>query len=440
MEFITYTKQQAVELARDFIEQDFRLLCDSFLDPVRSARLFSNAPEHVRSEAGDSLDGYLLEDVVATFYEFVTTGRWVSGDIQEYVPIFNDFVHFDALPGLAASASTNPKQLLCLWNAFHSRMRIDPLPGDESPGSGLVGFDDIASVGGFALQTVRVATYAKGENQLKVVNRDKVERAEAVRWLTLKGRFKPSRYDYPHEYSPKQELSSARQFPYWLRSACERRNLAPEQLAARIFANLEHRAAFLNVLSYRADFIDFERPWFSNEIALSMGLALDIDPLWIAKSVLRIAHNEKLDRAVKILSEIDVQRPEAEERPEDISDSHPLDPIVAKKVLGSSPSVSRHPLQKKPNAKMDGYLHSGVGTITHQHDSKTQYIWIREIDFSPDLHCFVHDRYPASEVNKAGHYGRHSGLKKYPDLVDADLVRIHVTTVGELNKLLDLLH
>ena len=108
---------------------------------------------------------------------------------------------------------------------------------------------------------------------------------------------------------------------------------------------------------------------------------------------------------------------------------------LIRQTLKNCNGITAHALQRgKANAKMDGYT-NGKLTFTHEHNLKTQYLWLpREVGDELELPKKLYEK---ANLNINGDYGRHSGLKKYPDIAYADLYKIEIKTLGDLQVVMD---
>ena len=90
---------------------------------------------------------------------------------------------------------------------------------------------------------------------------------------------------------------------------------------------------------------------------------------------------------------------------------------------------------------MDGYQSLSGKTFTHEHNLKKQYFWMDEKLLSEGLdECkFGIKHYLSSDLKKSKDYGRHSGLKKYPELADANLIKVHISSSKALEAILNLM-
>lgn len=439
MSHITFTKDEALSIAREFIEDDFSLLCGGFFHPKRIALALDFQRHSVFDDNGDAITHYLLEDVVAAVYDFCKTGVWQGGDFEEYEMIFKDFMALEFPEGVGGVVSNNRKELAVLASVLEARQSISPLEGTTTFPDTHVYLSDIAYMGDLTEETVRVATYAEGDKKLNAESGGRVAVEEAIRWLKSKQRYFPSRYEYKQDYNPKSLLEDVFDLSRWLKASISSVKLDSHglvQLLGLTGIDREQLFALLNS-PFRKGKIDLTFPWFHSAIALKLGNLFKVNPQWVTKSILNIAHQHTVAKA---LAELGTHQERTATTGVDVNSINPdtsLSPKLAKEIVGSC--LERNPLQKKPNAKMDGYVLKDGTSITHEHSLKNQYLWIPQKKYVPEMDAFESTLYPASDLNKEGNYGRHSGLKKYPDLVEADLVRLQPKTAGELIALIEMI-
>src|SRR5690606_5909221 len=109
-------------------------------------------------------------------------------------------------------------------------------------------------------------------------------------------------------------------------------------------------------------------------------------------------------------------------------------------VLFHTLGLVPHEKSRAPNKYMHAYR-SGSLTFAHEHSRSTQHLWIpfaRFEDPQEVMRRFVTRVYPATKLDAAP-YGRHSGLKKFPELATAKLLKISPRTTEEARIVLTML-
>lgn len=90
------------------------------------------------------------------------------------------------------------------------------------------------------------------------------------------------------------------------------------------------------------------------------------------------------------------------------------------------------------NSKMHVYVtHKGV-TFAHEYNNNKQNIWVPACTLPKQILDIPHSLSPSSALwLEQGKYGRHSGLRKYADLVDEDLIKLSPETREDVIRFLD---
>lgn len=177
--------------------------------------------------------------------------------------------------------------------------------------------------------------------------------------------------------------------------------------------------------------------WLSLDSLQKMAETLNLNPLWLGESFESALSQQRNHLIRKHFR--DYQPPQDNlEKPHPFSMEESVSAEMIRQYLGWRNDIKVHPLQTKPNAKMDGY--AVVNTpieFTHEHSLMKQYLWVPAKYFpQTDLKNYTSKYYPALELNKNGSYGRHSGLKKYPNLAYVDMYRFTISTLTDVKNLL----
>ncbi len=162
---------------------------------------------------------------------------------------------------------------------------------------------------------------------------------------------------------------------------------------------------------------------------------LQWNPAWLAKTMMSFAMAYELAERESQLKDQMADAIEALGYSMRLSDSAKLtDPselATAENIracLSIYPGVSRHLKDKGGNAKVDVYTARNQRVIAHEHNLKTQSLWVETAGIHPaTMGCTY------SETNGASH----SGFAKYPELAGKCLLRFHPSTIADVRTVLD---
>ena len=387
----------------------------------------------------------LLMSVFTECFHFANTGIWKAGEMWESLLIYSSFVetkfpdYFYA--GFDETSRDDHKLVLEAITARlalehkHAEGLMDIIPIDE----GYITKRQLALVSGYSEESVRTSAYQQGDDQLSFASNGDIETSEAIRWLIVKGKFQPIQFAAPSiEHVPSIEISNVASFHSFLKFRLELQKLTFDDVALHILEERQEAFEHFKELRLSNEKMKYRLlNWIDVNIALQLGIMTGISSKWILETGLRIQNEMRIKAAL-------VQLASAEGSinanvHSSMPDEMPINPVSVRERLTACPWVSKHPLQKKGNAKMDGYQSENGASFAHQHDSITQYIWIPESRFKDSVSGMKVRFYPGSELNRNGIYGRHSGLKKYPELRDADLIRVEINSADNLRSILNLL-
>lgn len=409
---------------------------------------------------GERHSMFHLENEFSTLYDYATTGIFdnclindlceykifASKEIYNLERLLDSCGYSEWLKGTPLSVKT-----VEIMEVIAARELMTPLAWFDYPSFNSENLDEpentisrkiLAILAEVSEESVRQAHYAKGEDRLVgcEASNNFYSRIEAIRWLKVKGKFSPCRYAEKDlfQFNPDAVFDSSISFSNWIRDVCIHNNIdigmLPDVLGIKdregdikiFFDHSLNRFCDENFYGY------LPMQWLTAKVSIKLAQLLKISPEWMVRTVhavKKIQEEETLQKALKELPE-QVATPRV-----DIDDNTAINADLAKQELEYCEWVTRHPSQKKPNKKMDGYQCEKV-TFTHQHDGKAQILWLpAEYKSKITVSCKIVD-YPAKDVNKDGQYNRHSGLKKYQELSEADLIKVILKDVGSFRGVL----
>jgi hypothetical protein len=168
--------------------------------------------------------------------------------------------------------------------------------------------------------------------------------------------------------------------------------------------------------------------WVTIENAERLATTLMIDPCWLFENLDLWASEARRRRLVGQLAEH-----VARKTPSKAPSGTAADKETVRAILANHPSIEKHPAQRKPNAKIDGYRVAGGLAFAHQHEGKTQFLWIPDDISVPESAIVKH--YPAVGSDEAS--TRHSGLAKFPELGRSAVNKVKLKDSNAFNEILD---
>lgn len=390
----------------------------------------------------------LMEDTqdcsLRRIYTYATTGKWIGGDHTE-IPLFLDACEME-LPQYfrAAYAYSYNKfeKLETLYELLHARSVIDSEvcgPGDafweKLPPieEGVLTRRQVALLEGKKEDTIRNAAYAKGDACLKPFSENLYRAEDVKRWQQARGTFKPSVFSHGDPYS--FEINSAHDLKVWLEIFCDPQHVPTITLdQIREAVGIEYQDAF-DTFWECPRLTNPNLSWFTAESATKLCLLTGAEPRWLAKKVHQIYQSLIPEMIEKLPRDKDFEMQKKEHEAKEATTDTLVNGDLIRQTLKNCNGITAHALQRgKANAKMDGYT-NGKLTFTHEHNLKTQYLWLpREVGEELELPKKLYEK---ANLNINGDYGRHSGLKKYPDIAYADLYKIEIKTLGDLQVVMD---
>jgi len=117
---------------------------------------------------------------------------------------------------------------------------------------------------------------------------------------------------------------------------------------------------------------------------------------------------------------------------------------IIRQRLSEHPDINLHPNCDSNNKKIFAYQIKGGATIAHEYNNQRQNIWVPERFVTEVLLRIDHRTSKAASLWQSDdsgkpRYGRHSGLKKYVELCNTDLVCISPETSEEVDLILSVI-
>jgi len=425
------TEQEAVELVNSFINQELYSMIGSYLGSKAAKYAFE--PEYVLYDQKE--ESWILK-ITKSMYRFATTGIWEGGAYGEEKPIFEAFLETtipDYFQDSFAEDKTDLSKLSPILELADAREIVSPIDGYNSHNLDIL---QIAYLADMTPESVRVSRYAEGDKRLSCDEQGFIQVDEAKRWLTVKGVNFRSYIKITWDRCPKKDFYNLHELADFLKSVVENQSIDIDKIIESLPLDQQQKCQVLPFLSRYQGKPSVDLNWLSPEIAKELGSILKLDPSWIIEKLLITAARQ---RSNKISSELKTVTLNVEVKMEEVELSSVATAEKIGQFIQSNDSISRHPTQTKANAKMNGYFVADSGrTFTHEHSLKTQYLWCRTSDLDMhNLKSVTFTEYPSNQVGLDGRYGRHSGLKKYKEMADADLIKITLRTMEDLKVVLE---
>lgn len=209
------------------------------LDPAVAPSVRYNTGELDWSQpncAGPRLENALALKSLDRIYDYVTTGEW-HGNEQDLEDVLHELGPLQGIArGLELEGPTG--DLIPADARLKLKTAMDHLNAREALRHGSpLDLRQIALLAGLAEKTVRMAAMRTGEGpELATVRQDNrtwVEAAEALRWLSGKRNFRPTKFrELDRVQTP--EPTTIAQLRWSLRTLREHKNLTTKELANRL--------------------------------------------------------------------------------------------------------------------------------------------------------------------------------------------------------------
>lgn len=371
--------------------------------------------------------------------DYVIDAKWDEGALDngeymmviELVPALIDVPHFNAGTG------QDYHSIRWICETALARNALDS-------GNSLT-LRQIALLAKKAEGSVRNAIYSNGPDRLEAVD-GRVSHAEAERWLLQRSVFQPttffnSAYGVTGEIAQVRSLTSLPQVVRWRSKALD---VPPVAIMRAVGANidddlLDEGDTFSLKLSQAivTGVRDFRR-------AINLAEVLQLDPISFVRRIGELLAKNEYEGRMHELEQF-LEKVELPEKGATTGASiaeigeRPNTPERVRLYLETHPDIEFHPNHSPDNAKMHGYVTGNGRVIAVEHNLKHPALWVEAFNVPEALRGIRYKAYPASDVGKDGKYGRHSGLKKFPQLAKADLIKFTPRRMNEVIALVEYL-
>lgn len=373
-------------------------------------------------------------------HEFVTESRWdeAKGAQEEFLMFMEIVLGLLNVPHFGSGSG---EEYPCISATCETGLARWALDCEDN-----LTLQQVALLAKKAEGSLRNAAYNTGPDKL-VIENGIVSNTEARRWLLHRTDFQSTSY-YNSAFGITGEIATISSLRY-----------IPELIRWRSEALDIPRATVLRTLDIPVDSTDpnlFETFGIAaytqikdrlRDVMISVRIAnlLRLDPTWFARRVGElIAQHDLEDFLHHRESEIDkisLHTTSIDTDPNRVTFVGSL-PVTAERVrlyLRQHPAIENHPAHSPSNVKMHGYITLNGQAIAVEHNLKHPAFWVESIEIPEAISQIRCKTYPASDVGKNGKYGRHSGLRKFPELIDADLLKFVPRKMEELESLINVI-
>jgi hypothetical protein len=418
----TPTSESLHQIAQAFIDHEVSDLLGLTLGTDRTELALNLVDHETTDQNGHRREQFEIERLLTRCFKFAIDRRQ-GGDDQADQEELRALVDFDADQIVVQSTLKERQKVLGSLLDRHEAVMAFEFGEDEET----LTREQIALISDLAVETVRLAAFAEGDDRLPQERPGVARKADVQRWLIHKGKYHEFKWLPPYILSPEFPASSERELAEMIHLQALKK-LEKTSDVYSIFPT-EHRKGFENFVKTRK-FDPAELQWVTIENAESLGTSLMIDPCWLFENLDRWAsESRRNDLLGKLAEQI------ACKSPPKAPSGAAADRETVRTVLAAHPSIEKHPAQRKPNAKIDGYRIVGGPAFAHQHEGQTQFLWVPDHIAVPESSIVKH--YPAVGADEPN--PRHSGLAKFPELGRTAINKIKLKDSDTFNEILDLL-
>lgn len=416
------SREKVQEIAQDFINNEVSDIINLFLGQDRTALALDLENHKSQDLSGGTRDQFDIELLLGRCFDFAVERRQCRDDEADQDSL-RALVEFNAGDTVINSTFTERQETLGLLLNLHEAVMAFEYGDDDDT----LTREQIALLSELAVETVRLAAFAEGEDRLPQERPGVARKADVQRWLLHKGKYREFKRLPPFILKPEVPSPSARE----LAETIYHQALRQLDKTREVHSILppEHRPGFEAYLKTKA-FAPDNLQWVTPENAECLGTALMIDPCWLFESLDLWASEARRRHMIGQLAE-QIARKSPPKAPAGVV----ADKETLREVLTTHPSIEKHPAQRKPNAKIDGYRVIEGIAFAHQHEGKTQFLWVPDEISVPENSIVKH--YP--EVGADEPTARHSGLAKFPELGRTGINKIKVKDSDSFNEMLELL-
>ncbi|WP_417517893.1 hypothetical protein [Marinobacter sp.] len=416
------SREKLQKIAQNFINNEVSDVINLFLGQDRAELALDLENHKSRDLSGGTREKFDIDMLLTRCREFAVERRQGADD-QADQDSLRALVQFNAGDAVIDSTFKERQETLGQLLDLHKAVMNFEYGKDDDT----LTREEIALVSGLAVETVRLAGFAEGEDKLPQERPGVARKADAQRWLLHKGKYREFKWLSPFVLKPEAPSPSARE----LAETIHHQSLRQLDKTKEVYSILspEHRPGFEAYLKTKV-FDPDNLQWVTPENAETLGTALMIDPCWLFESLdvwaSEARRHQMLDRLAEQM---------ARKSPPKAPSGVVADKETIREVLTNHPLIEKHPAQRKPNAKIDGYQVMGGTAFAHQHEGKTQFLWVPDEITLPESTIVKH--YPA--VSSDEPTTRHSGLAKFRELGRIGINKIKVRDSDAFNEILNLL-
>jgi hypothetical protein len=416
------SREKLQEIAQNFINNEVSDVINLFLGQDRTALALDLENHKSHDLSGGTREQFDIELLLDRCFEFAVERRQGPDDQADQHSL-RALVEFNAGDAVIDSTFEERQENLGLLMDLHEAVMNFEYGKDDDT----LTREEVALVSGLAVETVRLAAFAEGEDKLPQERPGVARKADVQRWLLHKGKYREFKWLPPFVLKPEAPSPSARELAETIHHQALRQLDKTSEVSSILPP--EHRPSFEAYLKTKA-FDPDNLQWVTPENAETLGVALMIDPCWLFESLDFWASEARRRHMVGQLAE-QVARKSPPKAPSGVV----ADKETIREVLTNHPLIEKHPAQRKPNAKIDGYRVIGGIAFAHQHEGKTQFLWVPDEISVPESTIVKH--YPA--VSSDEPTTRHSGLAKFRELGRIGINKIKVRDSDAFNEILNLL-
>lgn len=410
--------------AENYIYNEIRDLLSVVLGDDRSELALDLENHPTKDNAGVNRTRYALEMLLESCHDFAFNAVQGGDDVADQ-DMLRSFCSIN-LRDIAVESSSKDSMAMVdtLLEAHETRMTLEFPQSDDDQ----LTREQISLLSGFAVETIRLAGFAEGDDFLPQQRPGEAKVADVKRWLKHKGRYQEFQRVPPYILKPEAP-------------AADETELASD-IRMQTYRHLEKTAEVYEILPSESDRLAFkaffknkrfdpaELDWVTPENARLLSKPLRIDAKWLFENLDRLASQARRELLLAQMED------ETQDEPlPKASGDTVVTPDLIRRVLRSHAEIQRHPAERKPNVKLDGYLVSGGHAFAHEHNGKSQFLWVPESLPVPE--DFVRKHYPS--VDQSQPMARHSGLSKFPELARAKVKKVHLKTPDVLNNVVEAL-
>lgn len=406
--------------ALGYVHSEVKDLIGIVLGDDRSELALDLENHPIKDGSGGNRTLFELEILLKSCHDFAFNAAQGGDDMADQEKL--DAFYSINLQHLAVEPSNTDSMAVIgtLLEAHQARMTLEfPVSDDD-----WLTREQISLLSGFAVETIRLAGFAEGEDCLPQQRPGVATTVDVKRWLKHKGRYQEFQRVPPYILKPETPAADETELAGEIRMQTYR-HLEKTGLVYKILPTESDRSAFEAFFKNKR-FDPAHLDWVTPENAQLLSKPLMIDARWLFENLDRLASQARREMLLLQMADETLDEP----LPEASVDSVVTAELI-RRVLKSHAEIQRHSSERKPNVKLDGYRVAGGYAFAHEHNGKSQFLWVPEsLPVSGDC---VRKHYPA--VDESEPMARHSGLSKFPELARTEVKKVLVKTPDVLNDL-----